>query len=1149
MEIQRSTNNEGAPDRAIMRSSRFAPMFWTQFLSAFNDNFLKNALVFMILFSVADQGPALISAAGAVFIAPFLFLSALGGQIADRSDKAAVARKLKLAEIGGAGVAVAGMTLTSVPLMFIALFIFGVVSALFSPVKYGILPDHLEKSELPKANAWFEAGTFMAILGGTISAGLLFASGHSAILFAPVMMALAIGCYLVSRRIPSTEVAAPGLAADWNIFRSTAGIFRDLVRDTRLGRTALMTSWFWLIGALVMSVLPVIVKDILGGGELAVTWFLAVFAVFVGVGSALAAWLSAGRVVLLPAAVGTVLLALFSLDAANVLSGIDVVSVDDLAPFAALAAFISRPEVIRLSIDMAGLAMSGALLVVPTFAALQAWAKPENRARVIAGANALGAGFMAIGGGMLAAAQAYGVSPAEVMAVLAVLNGLAAVLMFKFLPTDPFRDLVSIIYRAFFRLEVKGMENLEKAGEAPILALNHVSYLDAGLALTLTDQAPTFAVDYHVAQRWWVRPFLKLANALPINPAKPMATRSLIKVVNSGQPMVIFPEGRLTVTGGLMKVYDGAAMVADKTGAKVVPIRIDGLERTPFSRLTPSQIRKAIFPKVRVTILEPRELAMDEELKGRRRRAAAGAKLYDTMSDLIFETDLSSRKTIVERVIETAKERGMSTVAIEDPVTGSLTYGKLLAGMSVLGRKIARIAGDNETVGVMLPNANGAAVTTLAVMSSGKVPAMINFTAGAKSVLSACRTAKVEKIFSSRAFIAQAKLSGLVEEVSGQVEIVWLEDVRKEIGIADKLFGMANRKRPLVRRKVEDPAAILFTSGSEGTPKGVVLSHANILANATQAAARIDFSPSDKVFNVLPMFHSFGLTAGTILPLVSGVPIYMYPSPLHYRIVPELIYSSNATILFGTDTFLNGYARVAHAYDFRSLRYCFAGAEPVKPSTRQTYMERFGVRILEGYGVTETSPVIAINTPMFNKPGSVGKLMPGMIARLEDVPGVEEGGRLFVSGPNVMMGYLLHDNPGVLQPPADGWHDTGDIVDIDEDGYITIKGRAKRFAKIGGEMVSLAAVEEIAGKLWPEGLSAVAAVKDDRKGEKLILISESPDASRSEFLKHAKANGVQDLMVPAEVRIVDAVPVLGTGKIDFVGVTELVASGNVGTKA
>jgi acyl-[acyl-carrier-protein]-phospholipid O-acyltransferase/long-chain-fatty-acid--[acyl-carrier-protein] ligase len=312
-----------------------------------------------------------------------------------------------------------------------------------------------------------------------------------------------------------------------------------------------------------------------------------------------------------------------------------------------------------------------------------------------------------------------------------------------------------------------------------------------------------------------------------------------------------------------------------------------------------------------------------------------------------------------------------------------------------------------------------------------------------------------------------------------------------------------------------------------------------MLANVAQAAARIDFGRRDKVFNVLPVFHSFGLTVGVVLPLVSGVRIYLYPSPLHYRTVPELVYGVNATILFGTDTFLAGYARAANAYDFRSLRYILAGAEPVKEATRRIYMEKFGLRILEGYGVTETAPVLALNTPMFNRFGTVGRIIPGMEARLDPVPGVEDGGRLFVRGPNVMLGYLRAEKPGVLEPPAEGWHDTGDIVSIDAQGFINIRGRAKRFAKIGGEMVSLAAIEALAAELWPDLPSAVAAVPDARKGERLVLLTQKPGATRAEFQAFAKSKGAADLMIPAEVLVIDKLPVLGSGKVDHTGVTIL----------
>jgi acyl-[acyl-carrier-protein]-phospholipid O-acyltransferase/long-chain-fatty-acid--[acyl-carrier-protein] ligase len=301
---------------------------------------------------------------------------------------------------------------------------------------------------------------------------------------------------------------------------------------------------------------------------------------------------------------------------------------------------------------------------------------------------------------------------------------------------------------------------------------------------------------------------------------------------------------------------------------------------------------------------------------------------------------------------------------------------------------------------------------------------------------------------------------------------------------------------------------------------------------------------------VLPVFHSFGLTGGLMMPLLGGVPVYLYPSPLHYRIVPELLYDTGATILFGTDTFLRGYARTAHPYDLRSVRLIVAGAEPVKESTRLTYMERFGVRILEGYGVTETAPALALNTPMFNKFGTVGRLLPGMEARLDPVPGVEVGGRLFVRGPNVMLGYLRAENPGVLEPPEQGWHDTGDIVAIDGDGFITIKGRAKRFAKIGGEMISLSAVEQLAAELWPDAMSGATTVPDARKGERLILVTTKTDPKRSDFLAFARSRGASEMMVPTEVLILEKLPLLGSGKIDNVALTNFVRErANVETPA
>ncbi len=1120
----------------LMLTRRFAPLFWCQFFSAFNDNFLKTSLIFLILFKMSgpDSGSeSLITLAGAIFIFPYFVLSALGGEAADRFDKSLVAQRLKLAEIAVAFVAVLGFWLHSVPLLFVALFLFGVIAALFGPIKYGILPDHLAQAELPAGNALVEGATFIAILLGTIVGGLAARGGGDPASFAGLMIGFAVLCWAAALFIPRTGEGAPDLAIDKNIARSTAALLRYLKAERRLWWAALVVSWFWLAGAAALSLMPPLIKNALGAAEEVITVYLAVFSIAIAIGSALAAWLASGRIVLLPTVVGALFLGVFCLDLGWWLLG------DSQETSRGIAEVFSTFRGYHVGVDLAGMAIAGGLFIVPSFTALQAWAGSEHRARVIAANNVLNAAFMVVGGVSVALVQLAGVTPAALFMLLGLANFAVAVAVFRTLPTNPVRDFLSIVFRAFFRLEVHGIENIAKAGPNAIIALNHVSFLDAPLALSILEQDPVFAIDSTIAQRWWVKPFLHFTRAMPLDPTKPWGTRTLIRAVQAGETLIIFPEGRLTVTGSLMKVYDGAGLIADKSDAMVVPVRIKGLEQTPFTRLDAGQVRRKLFPKVAVTILEPVKLYVDPELKGKKRRIAAGAALYEVMSELVFRTT-STDRTIPEAMIDAAQAHGMRWIAVEDPVAGPLTYRRLLLGAAVLGRKLLPFAAEGQAIGLLLPNANGTTVTILGLMSAGRVPAMLNFSSGPANVASACRAAAINTIVTSRAFVEKGRLEKLVDSLAPDYRIVYLEDLRATVTLGDKLRGMREAKLPLVARKPDDAAAILFTSGSEGVPKGVVLSHRNILANAAQAEARIDFGRRDTVFNVLPVFHSFGLTVGLILPLVHGVRVFMYPSPLHYRIVPEMIYGTNATILFGTDTFLAGYARAANDYDFRSLRYILAGAEPVRESTRRIYMEKFGIRILEGYGVTEAAPVISLNTPMFNKFGTVGRLFPGMEARLEPVPGVDEGGRLYVSGPNVMIGYLRAENPGVIERPLGGWHDTGDIVTIDAQGFITIKGRVKRFAKVGGEMISLAAVETLAAELWPDALSGATTIPDLRKGERLILVTTHKTPSRSDFIAFARGKGASEMMIPAEFIVLEKLPLLGSGKVDTLAVAKLV---------
>lgn len=1119
---------------SLMTSRRFAPLFWTQFLSALNDNFVKNALVILILFQVgAEQSGTLVALAGAVLVAPFFIFSGIGGEFADRYDKAEMAELLKRFEIPVAFVAAAGFLLHSVPILFVALGLYGTIAALFGPIKYGILPVHLSKAELPAGNALVESATFAAILLGTIAGGMLAGEGVGNQVLAVLAIAFAVACWAISRFIPKTGDAAPDLVIDTNPWSSTVALLRDLRADRRLWVGGLITAWFWLVGAVALSLLPPLFKDGLGAGQGVVTLALVVFTVGIAIGSVLAARASRNRPNLALVPVAAALMAVFCFDLSLAVSGV--------APAATpltVSEFLGTVTGWRLAFDFLGLSIAGGLYIVPSFAAVQMWAPEGAKARVIAACNVLSAAFMTVASVAVGAALGVHVPFWLLFAVLGIGNLVAVGLILRAWGREGLQDLSMFLFNTFLGLEVKGRENLPPLGQRAIIAPNHVSLLDAAVMYAILPPHTSFAIDTAMAQQSWVKPFLKLAKTQSIDPTKPIGTRGLISSVKSGETLVIFPEGRLTVTGGLMKVYDGTAMIADKADAVIVPVRIDGLERSRFGYLRSGQTKKTLFPKTTVTILPPVKLDIDPALKGKARRQAAGAELQDIMVDTAVMT-APIDQTLFEALALAKETRDTGATAIEDPLGTKLSYRKLILAAQVLGLKLERYAGEGSTIGVMLPNSAGVAVTFFALQSIGRVPAMLNFTAGATNIAAACRAAKINVILTSRAFVEKARLGDVVSFLDDRCLFVYLEDVKADITWKEKLAGWRAGRAPQVKRMPDDPAAVLFTSGSEGSPKGVVLSHRNLLANCFQCLHRVAVNGEDKVFNVLPVFHSFGLTAGLLMPLVGGVPVYLYPTPLHYRIVPELVYGSNASILFGTDTFLNGYARVAHPYDFARLRMILAGAEPVKERTRQLYMEKFGVRILEGYGVTETAPVLAINTPLANKAGTVGRLAPLMQAKLEPVPGVEDGGRLFVRGPNVMLGYYRAENPGVLEPPEAGWHDTGDIVALDKQGFITIKGRAKRFAKIAGEMVSLAAVEALASELWPAKPLAVVALPDARKGERLVLLTSEAGATREAFGRFAKSHAATELMVPAEVHVVPAVPLLGSGKTDYVGALQL----------
>jgi acyl-[acyl-carrier-protein]-phospholipid O-acyltransferase / long-chain-fatty-acid--[acyl-carrier-protein] ligase len=1126
-----------ATDVSLLVKRRFGPMFVVQFLGAFNDNLLKFALLFLANFSIykaqPDKAELLAVISTGLFILPYFLFSALAGQIADRIDKARLVRWIKAAEIGIMSIGLAGFWFESIPTLLFSLFLMGLHSTMFGPVKYSILPQHLSRDEIMGGTGLIEGGTFLAILGGQLLAGVIPAweAGLAA-------MGIATVGFLFSLLVPSAPPTRSGQAIDYNIFRGTWQILRTAHSGRGVWLAILGISWFFTAGAVLVSMFAPLVSGTLGARQEVVSLFLIVFSVTIAIGSVAVNRLLKGEVSARYVPISALVMSLGLIDLWLSTSGFSIGIAD-----ASARAFVAAPGAWRILVDLVVVAFAGGMFIVPLYAILQVRALPEERSQVIAANNIINAGVTVAVVLLITVLLGMGLTTSGVIGLLGFLTLIVALISIWLLPETLFKAVVRIILRVIYRAEVIGIENMPKPGERAVVVVNHLSYLDGLLLGAFLPGKPTFAINTHIAKSVWVQPFLKLFDAFPVDPTNPMAARAMVNAVREGRTLVIFPEGRITVTGALMKVFDGPGMVADKSEAPIIPVRLDGPQYTMFSKLK-GKVRQRWFPKITLTVLPPRRFAIEGEMSARERRAVAGRRLYDEMSLMIFDTS-HTEQTLFSALCEARYLHGGKALVVEDVKREPLSYDRMLLASSLLGKRLARITTAGENVGLLLPNVTGVVVAFFGLQSQGRVPAMLNFTAGQANLLSACLTAEIRTVVTAHAFVDQAKLGDVIAalEADGR-RVVYLEDVAAQIGTGAKLWAALTKRRiaprhAKLRISPEAPAVILFTSGSEGTPKGVVLTYRNLLSNLAQLGARIDFNSSDIVLNALPVFHSFGLTGGTLLPLLNGIRTVFYPSPLHYRIVPALAYDANATILFGTDTFLSGYARMAHSYDFYSLRYIFAGAEKVRDETRRTYAEKFGLRIMEGYGATEAAPVIAVNTPMHYRAGSVGRLLPGIEARLDDVPGIEEGGRLFIRGPNVMAGYLLASAPGKLQPPEGGWHDTGDIVTIDEPGFVTIRGRAKRFAKIGGEMVSLPAVEGYAAKVWPGAEHAVVTRPDPKKGEQLVLFTTAKDAGAKALQEWGRANGVTELMLPREIRPLDALPVLGTGKLDYVTMGEM----------
>ena len=703
-------------------------------------------------------------------------------------------------------------------------------------------------------------------------------------------------------------------------------------------------------------------------------------------------------------------------------------------------------------------------------------------------------------------------------------------------------SILRFISKILFRVEVRGLENMP-AEDRLLIVANHESFLDGLLLGLFIPKKATFVVHTTVLKNWWYRQFLRLTPHLAVDPTSPYAMKKVIKLLESGKNVVIFPEGRITLTGSLMKIYDGPGFVAAKTGATILPVRIDGAAQSYFGRLSSHHPRK-LHPKVTLTVMPTTSVVMPRSSHhsfptAKQRRRIAGEGMRSVMQKMLFQAQ--KNRTIFEAFLDAVDRYGGNYKLIEDLNETEETYQDLLKKSLALGRIATKVTSANEAVGVLMPSITNTLALILGMSAFNRIPAMLNYTAGTAGMQNACIAANIKTVITSRKFIEAASLESVVANFQN-LNIVYLEDLRAEFGMLDRawLMGYALHypRSAMETNKHDQHAVLLFTSGSEGRPKGVVHSHKSILANVAQIAAVLDFNPTDKMMMVLPLFHSFGFTA-SFIALLNGIKINVFPSPLQYKVIPELIYDRGCTIFFATSIFLCNYAKFAHPYDFYKLRLVVAGAEKLSEEVRKTYSEKFGIRILEAYGVTECAPGISINTPMANLNGSVGQLVPGLEHKLEAVLGIDNGGLLHVKGENVMMGYYLFDAPGVLNPPPEGWHNTGDIVEIDKEGFVHIRGRVKRFAKVAGEMVSLEVVEHIANTAAPDYEHAASTMSDAQRGESIILFTCDKKLKREDLQIVAKNLGLPELAVARKIITVEAIPLLGTGKTDYVTLKQM----------
>lgn len=1120
-------------------NKRFMPLLSSHFLSSINDAFMRTLFLFYATYQLTRESTIFIITGVIFYALTFCVGSTIAGQVADKISKKKFLIFFRLIEIVALLLTLGGVSLSSRWVLLLIMGGLGFVSACLRVADYSLMPALVAQRDLVKANALIKIAS---LIGLGLSALMMMLIYKYDVLPAFVCLG-AVALSVISLGLTYLMPEQKSVDPETEVVKNPIHVF-DYVGKTlkyKFDDWAYLIgiAWFWVLMSLVGMLSGEYGQNILQA-RWSVMAFLsgAIFPLGYIIGSIICVRSNRKRLGSQAVWVGA-LISVVLLDfvfAAGALSQIEVSKAITISRLLT-GSFLYW----HVLLNVFALGLLSALYVIPFYAQLQMHTEERIMGRMFSLSGLLNALTMGCAFLVVMGMRILSFDLSAVMVVFAILNLFVSLYFVRLLPIEQRRRFFKKVLGRLFRVKVYGLERMPKVGEPCLIVCNHTSYMDVLLISTFIDRPIVFSINNRLLEKTIVKFMTNLVDLRPLDPTSPFAVKTMVNELKQNKTCMIFNGGLLEGGNTRLKIYEGSAMMALKGNAPIVPIRIDGAAHTFGSRVLGKKTWFKAFPQITITVMPPVEFKYPETMPTREQRMRSSGKLYDVISNMVFESYEKDR-TIFQAVADAMKMRGRMFRVLDDTARHPQTYASVFLKSFVLGALINKHLPDDERVGIMIPTSSACVYTFLGLQAYGKVPAMINFTAGAQAVVSTCQTVGLKHIVTARKVVQLAKLENLVAELEKNgVKVMFLEDMKAALTLSDKLRGILGalfphhvyKKTSKGKVSSKDTGVILFTSGSEGLPKAVLLSHYNLLSNCYQVPCRFDLYKTDVFLNCLPLFHSFGLGAGTILPLITGIKTFLYPTPLHYRIIPEIAASIRATIFFATDTFLSSYAKCANPYDFNSLRVVAGGAEKIREETRKVWQEKFGVRLFEGYGATECSPFISVNTFLFQKKDSVGRLLPGIESRLKKIEGIAEGGELYVKGPNIMQGYMRHTNPGVLEPPKDGWYDTGDIVEIDDDGFITIKGRCKRFAKIGGEMVSLLAVEQTIAKKWPDALSGAVNLPDERKGEKIVLITNEKQITKDALISLFKEKGMTELGLPAVIVHTDNPPILGTGKFDY----------------